>query len=158
MDEGWDDASLNVLVSSTSLLALLSPTVLTRMEDESQIIVYDLGGGTSNVSLLSIDYGVYEVLLVVLLAPVKISRTRQASMSPRNFELQVLASLSAKSRRPSVRCPVNRASGSRNRESLEDGNAFSETLTRQVREAQDGPLPPDLHYVCYAKQNDDFTS
>jgi heat shock protein 5 len=31
-------------------------------KSESRIIVYDLGGGTFNVSLLSIDNGVFEVL------------------------------------------------------------------------------------------------
>ena len=33
-----------------------------KKEGESQIIVYDLGGGTFDVSLLSIDDGVFEVL------------------------------------------------------------------------------------------------
>ena len=35
---------------------------LDKSEGESQIIVYDLGGGTFDVSLLSIDDGVFEVL------------------------------------------------------------------------------------------------
>ena len=35
---------------------------LDKKEGESQIIVYDLGGGTFDVSLLSIDSGVFEVL------------------------------------------------------------------------------------------------
>ena len=35
---------------------------LDKKEGESQIIVYDLGGGTFDVSLLSIDAGVFEVL------------------------------------------------------------------------------------------------
>ncbi|KAI9681856.1 MAG: ATPase with role in protein import into the ER [Trizodia sp. TS-e1964] len=35
---------------------------LDKNEDERQIIVYDLGGGTFDVSLLSIDKGVFEVL------------------------------------------------------------------------------------------------
>ena len=35
---------------------------LNKKDGESQIIVYDLGGGTFDVSLLSIDDGVFEVL------------------------------------------------------------------------------------------------
>src|ERR1700731_3486629 len=35
---------------------------LNKKSGESQIIVYDLGGGTFDVSLLSIDDGVFEVL------------------------------------------------------------------------------------------------
>ncbi|WFD02351.1 ATPase with role in protein import into the ER [Malassezia obtusa] len=35
---------------------------LDKKEGESQIVVYDLGGGTFDVSLLSIDSGVFEVL------------------------------------------------------------------------------------------------
>jgi len=35
---------------------------LDKLEGERQIIVYDLGGGTFDVSLLSIDQGVFEVL------------------------------------------------------------------------------------------------
>jgi heat shock protein 5 len=35
---------------------------LNKKGGESQIIVYDLGGGTFDVSLLSIDDGVFEVL------------------------------------------------------------------------------------------------
>ncbi|KZP15174.1 HSP70-domain-containing protein [Athelia psychrophila] len=36
---------------------------LNKKDGETQIIVYDLGGGTFNVSLLSIDDGVFEVLV-----------------------------------------------------------------------------------------------
>src|SRR6202030_765871 len=35
---------------------------LNKKDGESQILVYDLGGGTFDVSLLSIDDGVFEVL------------------------------------------------------------------------------------------------
>ena len=35
---------------------------LNKKDGESQIIVYDLRGGTCDVSLLSIDDGVFEVL------------------------------------------------------------------------------------------------
>lgn len=35
---------------------------LDKIEGERQIIVYDLGGGTFDVSLLSIDQGAFQVL------------------------------------------------------------------------------------------------
>ena len=49
-------------VSSTSPTAAAIAYGLNKKDDESQIIVYDLGGGTPDVSLLSIDDGVFEVL------------------------------------------------------------------------------------------------
>jgi heat shock protein 5 len=35
---------------------------IDKASEEKNIVVYDLGGGTFDVSLLSIDKGVYEVL------------------------------------------------------------------------------------------------
>jgi len=38
---------------------------LNKKDRESQIIVYDLGGGTFDMSLLTIDNGVFKVLATV---------------------------------------------------------------------------------------------
>jgi heat shock protein 5 len=57
-----------VIAGLTVLRIVNEPTAaaiaygLDKNQDERQIIVYDLGGGTFDVSLLSIDRGVFEVL------------------------------------------------------------------------------------------------
>jgi heat shock protein 5 len=57
-----------VIAGLTVLRIVNEPTAaaiaygLDKTGDERQIIVYDLGGGTFDVSLLSIDHGVFEVL------------------------------------------------------------------------------------------------
>ena len=56
-------AGLNVLRIVNEPTAAAIAYGLDKTEgDESQIIVYDLGGGTFDVSLLTIDNGVFEVL------------------------------------------------------------------------------------------------
>ena len=55
-------AGLNVLRVVNEPTAAAIAYGLDRKGKESQIIVYDLGGGTFDVSLLSIDDGVFEVL------------------------------------------------------------------------------------------------
>ncbi|KAG8718069.1 ATPase with role in protein import into the ER [Ceratobasidium sp. 394] len=47
--------------SLTNLPPLLSPMALTRKGGETRIIVYNLSGGTFDVTLLSTNYGVFEV-------------------------------------------------------------------------------------------------
>lgn len=55
-------AGLNVLRIVNEPTAAAIAYGLDKTGDEKQIIVYDLGGGTFDVSLLSIDKGVFEVL------------------------------------------------------------------------------------------------
>ncbi|KAG0645972.1 Immunoglobulin heavy chain-binding [Hyphodiscus hymeniophilus] len=55
-------AGLNVLRIVNEPTAAAIAYGLDKTEGERQIIVYDLGGGTFDVSLLSIDRGVFEVL------------------------------------------------------------------------------------------------
>ncbi|KAI9829160.1 MAG: ATPase with role in protein import into the ER [Thelocarpon impressellum] len=55
-------AGLNVLRIVNEPTAAAIAYGLDKKGDERQIIVYDLGGGTFDVSLLSIDDGVFEVL------------------------------------------------------------------------------------------------
>jgi hypothetical protein len=55
--------SLRIIINNKPTAAAITYS-LDNNGDESQIIVYDLGGGTFNVSLLSIDDGVFEVLAI----------------------------------------------------------------------------------------------
>ncbi|KAJ5993838.1 Heat shock protein 70 family [Penicillium sp. IBT 35674x] len=55
-------AGLNVLRVVNEPTAAAIAYGLDKTDDERQVIVYDLGGGTFDVSLLSIDRGVFEVL------------------------------------------------------------------------------------------------
>ena len=55
-------AGLNVLRVVNEPTAAAIAYGLDKIGDERQVIVYDLGGGTFDVSLLSIDNGVFEVL------------------------------------------------------------------------------------------------
>merc|ERR1712149_60954 len=55
-------AGLNVLRIVNEPTAAAIAYGLDKTDAERQIIVYDLGGGTFDVSLLSIDQGIFEVL------------------------------------------------------------------------------------------------
>ncbi|KAJ2923135.1 hypothetical protein H1R20_g13959, partial [Candolleomyces eurysporus] len=114
---------------------------LNKKGGESQIIVYDLGGGTFDVSLLSIDDGVFEVLATagdthlggedfdnrVIDYLVKQYKKKTGTDVTKN--LRALGKLKREvekakrtlSSQQSVRIEI---------ESFEDGNDFSETLTR----------------------------
>ncbi|KAH9914311.1 Hsp70 protein-domain-containing protein [Fomitopsis serialis] len=88
---------------------------LDKKGGESQIIVYDLGGGTFDVSLLSIDDGVFEVL----------ATAGDTHLGGEDFDNRVMDYLikqyKKKTGTESTRVEI---------ESFENGNDFSETLTR----------------------------
>ena len=114
---------------------------LDKKEGESQIIVYDLGGGTFDVSLLSIDAGVFEVLAAAgdthlggedfdnrvseyLLKQFKKKEDLDASKNKRSvgkLKREVERAKRTLSSQMSTRIEI---------ESFFDGKDFSETLTR----------------------------
>ena len=114
---------------------------LDKKEGESQIIVYDLGGGTFDVSLLSIDAGVFEVLATAgdthlggedfdtrvseyLLTQFKKKEDLDASKNKRSvgkLKREVERAKRTLSSQMSTRIEI---------ESFFDGKDFSETLTR----------------------------
>ncbi|KAH7903109.1 78 kDa glucose-regulated protein precursor [Hygrophoropsis aurantiaca] len=114
---------------------------LNKKDVESQITVYDLGGGTFDVSLLSIDGGVFEVL----------ATAGDTHLGGEDFDNRVIDYLvkSYKKKTGTDVTPNLRAMGKLKREvekakrtlssqqstrieieSFEGGNDFSETLTR----------------------------
>ena len=113
---------------------------LNKKAGESQIIVYDLGGGTFNVSLLSIDNGVFEVL----------ATAGDTHLGGEDFDNRVIDYLVKQYKKTGTDITKNlHALGKLKREvekakqtlssqqstrieieSFEDGNDFSETLTR----------------------------
>ncbi|KAJ7830520.1 heat shock protein 70 family [Mycena olivaceomarginata] len=114
---------------------------LNKKGGESQIIVYDLGGGTFDVSLLSIDDGVFEVLATA-------GDTHLGGEDFDNRVMEYFTKLYKKKTGTDVTTNL-RAMGKLKREvekakrtlssqqstrleieSFEDGNDFSETLTR----------------------------
>lgn len=114
---------------------------LNKKGGESQIIVYDLGGGTFDVSLLSIDDGVFEVLATAgdthlggedfdnrvmdhLIKSYKKKTGTDVSDNPRalgKLKREVEKAKRTLSSQQSTRIEI---------ESFEGGNDFSETLTR----------------------------
>jgi len=114
---------------------------LNKKGGESQIIVYDLGGGTFDVSLLSIDDGVFEVLATagdthlggedfdnrVIEHLVKLYKKKTGTDVSQNLRAmgklkrEVEKAKRTLSSQQSTRIEI---------ESFEDGNDFSETLTR----------------------------
>ena len=114
---------------------------LNKKDGESQIIVYDLGGGTFDVSLLSIDDGVFEVLATagdthlggedfdnrVIDYFVKVYKKKTGTDVTSNLRAmgklkrEVEKAKRTLSSQQSTRIEI---------ESFEDGNDFSETLTR----------------------------
>jgi heat shock protein 5 len=134
-------AGLNVLRIINEPTAAAIAYGLNKKGGESQIIVYDLGGGTFDVSLLSIDDGVFEVLATAgdthlggedfdnrvidyLVKSYKKKTGTDVSQNLRamgKLKREVEKAKRTLSSQPSTRIEI---------ESFEDGNDFSETLTR----------------------------
>ncbi|KAG7087523.1 hypothetical protein E1B28_013482 [Marasmius oreades] len=114
---------------------------LNKKGGESQIIVYDLGGGTFDVSLLSIDDGVFEVLATagdthlggedfdnrVIDYFIKSYKKKTGTDVSKN--LRALGKLKREVEK-AKRTLSTQQSTRIEIESFEDGNDFSETLTR----------------------------
>ncbi|KAJ4481058.1 heat shock protein 70 family [Lentinula aciculospora] len=114
---------------------------LNKKAGETQIIVYDLGGGTFDVSLLSIDDGVFEVLATagdthlggedfdnrVIDYLVKAYKKKTGTDVSKN--LRALGKLKREVEK-AKRILSSQQSTRIEIESFEDGNDFSETLTR----------------------------
>ncbi|ESK85627.1 hsp70 chaperone [Moniliophthora roreri MCA 2997] len=114
---------------------------LNKKGGESQIIVYDLGGGTFDVSLLSIDDGVFEVLATagdthlggedfdnrVIDYFIKSYKKKTGTDVTKN--LRAIGKLKREVEK-AKRTLSTQQSTKLEIESFEDGNDFSETLTR----------------------------
>lgn len=111
---------------------------LNKKARESQIIVYDLGSGTFDVSLLSIDDGVFEILATAgntylggedfdnRVIDYLVKSYKKQTGTDINGNLRTLGKL----RREVKRLLSSQQSTKIEIESFEDGNDFSETLTR----------------------------
>ena len=109
--------------------------------DESQIIVYDLGGGTFDVSLLSIEDGVFEVLATAgdthlggedfdnRVMEYLIKQYKKKTGTDVSKNLRALGKLKREVEK-AKRTLSSQQSTRIEIESFEDGNDFSETLTR----------------------------
>jgi len=134
-------AGLNVLRIVNEPTAAAIAYGLDKKGGESQIIVYDLGGGTFDVSLLSIDDGVFEVLATagdthlggedfdnrVQDYFIKLYKTKTGTDVTGN--LRALGKLKREVEK-AKRTLSSQMSTKLEIESFEGGNDFSETLTR----------------------------
>ncbi|KAH7099097.1 heat shock protein 70 [Auriculariales sp. MPI-PUGE-AT-0066] len=134
-------AGLNVLRIINEPTAAAIAYGLDKKGGEQQIIVYDLGGGTFDVSLLSIDDGVFEVLATagdthlggedfdnrVITHFVKQYKTKTGTDVQTN--LRALGKLKREVEK-AKRTLSSQMSTKLEIESFEGGNDFSETLTR----------------------------
>ena len=108
---------------------------------ESQIIVYDLGGGTFDVSLLSIDDGVFEVLATAgdthlggedfdnRVIDYLVKQYKKKTGTDVNSNLRALGKLKREAEK-AKRTLSSQQSTRIEIEAFEGGNDFSETLTR----------------------------
>ncbi|KAG2361367.1 heat shock protein 70 [Suillus spraguei] len=134
-------AGLNILRIINEPTAAAIAYGLNKKGGESQIIVYDLGGGTFDVSLLSIDDGVFEVL----------ATAGDTHLGGEDFDNRVIDYLVKQYKKKTgtdvtsnlramgkLKCEVEKAKRTLSSqqstrieiESFEDGNDFSEALTR----------------------------
>src|SRR5258706_5045849 len=134
-------AGLNVLRIVNEPTAAAIAYGLDKKGGESQIIVYDLGGGTFDVSLLSIDDGVVEVLATagdthlggedfdnrIIEHFVKLYKKKTGTDASSN--LRAMGKLKREVER-AKRTLSSQQSTRLEIESFEGGNDFSETLTR----------------------------
>ncbi|KAF8662763.1 hypothetical protein AX16_001121 [Volvariella volvacea WC 439] len=134
-------AGLNVLRIINEPTAAAIAYGLNQKGGESQIIVYDLGGGTFDVSLLSIEDGVFEVLATagdthlggedfdnrVMDYFIKLYKKKTGTDVSKN--LRALGKLKREVEK-AKRTLSSQQSTRLEIESFEDGNDFSETLTR----------------------------
>ncbi|CUA71176.1 Heat shock 70 kDa protein [Bremia lactucae] [Rhizoctonia solani] len=140
-------AGLTVLCIVNEPTAAAIAYGLDKKGDETQIIVYDLGGGTFDVSLLSIDDGVFEVL----------ATTSDTHLGGEDFDNSIIehficeykkktgtdvtknqrALSKLKEVEKAKRTLSSQMSTKLEIESLENGNDFSETLTRSKFEEHD---------------------
>ncbi|KAJ8594600.1 heat shock protein 70 [Rhizopogon salebrosus TDB-379] len=114
---------------------------LNKKGRESQIIVYDLGGGTFDVSLLSIDDGVFEVLATAgdthlgrevfdnRVIDYLVKQCKKRTGTDVTSNLHAMGKLKHKVEK-AKRTLSSQQSTRIETESFEDGNDFSETLTR----------------------------
>ncbi|KAG1744652.1 heat shock protein 70 family [Suillus paluster] len=114
---------------------------LNKKGGESQIIVYDLGGGTFDVSLLSIDDGVFEVLATAgdthlggedfdnRVIDYLVKQYKKKTGTDVTTNLRAMGKLKREVEK-AKRTLSSQQSTRIEIESFEDGNDFSETLTR----------------------------
>jgi len=112
-----------------------------KSKTESRIIVYDLGGGTFDVSLLSIDGSVFEVLATAgdthlggedfdnRVIEYSVKQYKKKTGTDVSTNLRGLAKLKREVEK-AKRALSSQQSTRLEIESFEDGNDFSETLTR----------------------------
>jgi heat shock protein 5 len=112
-----------------------------KSKSESRIIVYDLGGGTFDVSLLSIDDGVFEVLATAgdthlggedfdnRVIEYFVKQYKKKTGTDVSTNLRALGKLKREVEK-AKRTLSSQQSTRIEIESFEDGNDFSETLTR----------------------------
>lgn len=134
-------AGLNVLRIVNEPTAAAIAYGLDKKGGESQIIVYDLGGGTFDVSLLSIDDGVFEVLATAgdthlggedfdnRVQEHFIKLYKQKTGTDVTGNLRALGKLKREVEK-AKRTLSSQMSTKLEIESFEGGNDFSETLTR----------------------------
>jgi len=112
-----------------------------KSKSETRIIVYDLGGGTFDVSLLSIDDGVFEVLATAgdthlggedfdnRVIEYFVKQYKKKTGTDVSTNLRALGKLKREVEK-AKRTLSSQQSTRLEIESFEDGNDFSETLTR----------------------------
>jgi heat shock protein 5 len=134
-------AGLNVLRIVNEPTAAAIAYGLDKKGGESQIIVYDLGGGTFDVSLLSIDEGVFEVLATAgdthlggedfdnRIIDYYVKQYKKKTGTDVTTNLRAMGKLK-RAVENAKRTLSSQQSVKIDIESFENGNDFSETLTR----------------------------